>query len=133
MKPFGSLIGSLLIAATVSFPAFAETLVSDSGLTRIYEYQFSHFPGDVISYTTQVGGRTYGGVINVTNVSRGTLTGWFSDRSSDYSYGCTGNVTIRFVGNNRYAATWQTTGSYSPRVTCVETGQTFRLNMTAYP
>ncbi|MDG2990629.1 hypothetical protein L3556_06725 [Candidatus Synechococcus calcipolaris G9] len=140
MKPLQfigkSLVGGLLLATTFSLPAMAQTLVSDSGLTRIHDYPFPERllnQGDQLSYTTQVGGRTYRGVITVTHIGRGGVLGWFSDRSTDYAYGCSGDVTIIMLGNNRYRATWKVGGSYSPRVTCLDTGQTFEFNLRRAP
>ncbi len=128
-----SVFGGLLLTMAAALPAAAETLVSDSGLTRIYGYQFNHFPGDVIEYTTQVNGRRHNGVITVTNVSNSLVRGWFSDRDDGGNFGCIGEVSIQFVRNNRYISVWRIGGRPSPYVTCPQAGTTSRLNMTAYP
>lgn len=128
-----SLIGGLLLTAATALPVTAETLVSDSGLTHIYGYQFTHYPGDIIEYTTEVNGRRYLGTINVTAVGNSWVRGWFSDRDQGGDFGCTGEVSIQFVGNNRYISVWRVGGTASPYVACPQAGTTARLNMSAYP
>ncbi|XFA72163.1 hypothetical protein RYO59_000384 [Thermosynechococcaceae cyanobacterium Okahandja] len=128
-----SLLGGLLLSAVAALPVAAETLVSDSGLTRIYNYQFTHYPGDVIEYTTEINGRRYHGVINVTTVANSLVRGWFSDRDQLGDFGCMGEVSIQFVGNNRYVSVWRVGGTPSHYVKCPQEGTTARLNMSAYP
>ncbi|MCM1982241.1 hypothetical protein [Lyngbya confervoides] len=133
MKLCGSLLSVLTAGLLWAIPASAETLISDSGKTQIFDYQFSHYPGDVLEYHTEVRGESYHGLIQVTQVGNGFVSGWFSDRSQRGDTGCTGNVHIRFTGNNRYTSIWDVGGSYSPYLTCPDSGSSFSLGMTAYP
>ncbi|URR34813.1 hypothetical protein NBE99_09175 [Thermosynechococcus sp. HN-54] len=133
MKTLQGGLGAIVLGVASVLPAAAETLVSDSGLTQIYDYQFTHFPGDVLSYTTKVNGRVYEGTINVTAIGNGFVRGFFSDRDLGGNFGCSGEVTIQWVRDNRYISVWRVGGTYTPRLQCPQAGTTARLNMRLYP
>lgn len=133
MKLLQGLLGAVVLGMASILPAAAETLISDSGLTEIYDYQFSHFPGDVLSYTTKINGRVYQGTINVTGIGNGLVRGFFSDRDLGGNFGCSGEVTIQWVRDNRYISVWRVGGTYTPRLQCPQAGTTARLNMRLYP
>lgn len=126
------LIGTVVLSLTPVLPVAAETLISDSGMTEIYDYQYSHLPGDVLSYTTEVNGRVYEGAITVTSVGNGWIRGWFTDRDRAGNFGCRGDVSIQRVRGNRYISIWRIRGTYTPRLRCPQAGTTSRLNMRLY-
>ncbi|WP_298617582.1 hypothetical protein, partial [uncultured Thermosynechococcus sp.] len=123
------LVGTVVLSLVPVFPVAAETLISDSGMTEIYDYQYTHFPGDVLSYTTEVNGRVYDGAITVRAVGKGWIRGWFTDRDRAGNFGCSGDVTIQWVRGNRYISVWRIGGTYTPRLRCPQAGTTARLNM----
>ncbi|BAY51402.1 hypothetical protein NIES2134_110100 [Thermostichus vulcanus NIES-2134] len=133
MKALQGVLGALVLGAASALPAAAETLISDSGLTRIYDYRFSHAPGDVLSYTTEVNGRLYEGTITLTAIGNGFVRGFFSDRDLGGNFGCSGEVTIQWVRSDRYISVWRIGGTYAPYLRCPQAGTTARLNMRRYP
>lgn len=133
MKMLQGLLGAVVLGMASILPAAAETLVSDSGLTEIYGYQLSPLPGDILPYTTKVNGRVYEGTINVTASGNGFVRGFFSDRDLGGNFGCSGEVTIQWVRDNRYISVWRVGGTYTPRLQCPQAGTTARLNMRLYP
>lgn len=133
MKILQCLLSAIVLGIAPTLPAAAETLISDSGLTEIYDYQFSHVPGDVLSYTTDVNGRVYEGTIHITATGNGFVRGFFTDRDRAGNFGCSGEVTIQWVQGNRYISVWRIGGTYTPRLRCPQAGTTARLNMRLYP